>query len=114
MALFLATAMMQQSCTVETNTGLASLAPLLMVKENNKDDTLMSMLMLQMMSTGDKAVGLAQMLPFVMSMDGNADSSSNLLTMVLLSSTMGGLNTPSGHGTNFNMLLPFALKDCER
>ena len=41
-------------------------------------------------------------------------STSNLLTMVLLSSTMDGFDTPAGHGINFNMLLPFALKECER
>jgi hypothetical protein len=50
MTLFFATAMIQQSCEVHTNTGLAALAPLLMAENNNQDDTLMSLLLIQMMS----------------------------------------------------------------
>jgi len=53
------------------------------------------------------------MLPFIFMMDNNKDDASNLMTMVMLSSAMGGMNNAQGYNTNFNMLLPMALSNCK-
>lgn len=110
--LFIASSMIQRSCDVDTNQGLQNMLPLLLLDTNSKDDNLMTMLMVQMMSPNANAVGLGQMLPYIMLMNNDKDNSNNLLTMVMLSSSMGGMGSTNGYNSNFNMLLPFALKDC--
>jgi len=112
--LFVMTSMMQRSCDVDTNTGMQTMLPMLMMESDAKDDKLMMMLMMQLMSPNSDAVGLNSMLPFILLMDKDSSKMSNLLTMTMLSSSMGGMSHQNGYNTNFNMLLPFAMNDCER
>ena len=76
--------------------------PFLMMENTNEDDMLKIMLMMQTMGSGDKVVGLDLMMPYLMMLTDNENDNS-LLTMVLLSSMTGGLNTPQGivHITRF-------------
>ena len=43
----------------------------------------------------------------------DSDSDDSLLMMVLMNSMTGGLNSQSGFDSNFNMLLPILMKDCD-
>ena len=69
--------------------------PFLMMENTNEDDMLKIMLMMQTMGSGDKVVGLDLMMPYLMMLTDNENDNS-LLTMVLLASMTGGLNTPQG------------------
>ena len=75
----------------------------------------MTLLMLQIMSqnSGRSAVSTNQVLPFLIAMQDEKDEKNTMLTLVLLSASMGGMRDPRGYNSNFNMLLPFALIDCK-
>ena len=51
------------------------------------------------------------MMPLLLLDDSSDDSS--LLLMVMMNSMTGGLNSQSGFDSNFNMLLPILMKDCD-
>ena len=51
------------------------------------------------------------MMPLLLMGDGDSDDS--LLMMVMMNSMTGGLNSQSGFDSNFNMLLPILMKDCD-
>ena len=51
------------------------------------------------------------MMPLLLMGDGDSDDS--LLMMVLMNSMTGGLSSQSGFDSNFNMLLPILMKDCD-
>ena len=51
------------------------------------------------------------MMPLLLMADSDSDDS--LLMMVLMNSMTGGLNSQSGFDSNFNMLLPILMKDCD-
>ena len=51
------------------------------------------------------------MMPLLLMADSDSDDS--LLMMVLMNSMTGGLNSQSGFDSNFNMLLPLLMKDCD-
>ena len=75
----------------------------------------MTLLMIQIMSqgSGQSAVSMNQIIPFLIAMKDEKDDKNTMLTLVLMSAAMGGLQDSTGFNSNFNMLLPFALIDCE-
>merc|ERR1719454_1636320 len=102
------TSMMQKDCAHDTNSQMNMMLPLLMDDANDDSGKLMkSLLMFQMMSdpTG-AALDMNSMLPMLMMSD---DDSSETMMLVLLSSMSGA----ASYESNFNLLLPLALKDCD-
>ena len=69
--------------------------PFLMMEDAADDDMLKTMLLFQTMGSGDKGVSLDLLMPYLMMMT-DTDTDNSLLTMVLLSSMTGGLNTNQG------------------
>ena len=51
------------------------------------------------------------MMPLILM--GDSDSDDWLLMMVLMNSMTGGLSSQAGFDSNFNMLLPILMKDCD-
>ena len=91
--LFLMTNMMNQDCSSDTDSQMNMLMPMLMMgnsegSDNSTTDNLMMLMMMQ--SMGNNPVGMNMMMPFLM-MDESEDDS--LLTMVLMNSMTGGMNT---------------------
>lgn len=108
-SMFLLTSMMEKDCSHETDSQMNMLMPLLMMDDSDSTtDNLMMMLMMQTM--GNSPVQMDQMMPFFLLQDKDDDAS--LLMMVMMNSMTGGLTTQSGFDSNFNLLLPLALKDC--
>ena len=81
--------------------------PLLM-SETDSSDSLKSVLMFQMMSQGG-ALDLSSVLPILMLEDEEDSELSSTMKMLLVSSMAGAGNEES----NFNMLLPYVLAECE-
>ena len=106
-SMFLMTSMMQKDCAHDTNSQMNAMLPLLIDDaDGDSSKMLKSILMLQMMSDPTGApLDMNSILPMLMLSD---DDSSETMMLVLLSSMSGA----ASYESNFNLLLPLALKDC--
>jgi len=102
--------MIYLDCEHDTDSQMNMLMPMLMMGDS--DDSSDNLMMLMMMQTmGNSPVGMDMMMPFLMMNDNSDDNS--LMMMVMMNAMTGGMNSQGGFDTNFNMLLPLAMKECD-
>ena len=62
---------------------------------------------------GTQPINFQQIMPFMLLSDSDKSSDESLMLMVMLNSLTGGLSTETGFDSNFNMILPILMKDCD-
>jgi len=107
--LFLLTSMQQKDCVHGTDDQMSMFLPLLLTDSSSTSDSLMMMMMFN--SMGNSPIHMNHLMPLIL-MDDMADDDS-LLLMVLMNSMNGGMSTNTGFDSNFNMMLPLLLSECD-
>ena len=69
--------------------------------------------MIMMQSMGTQPINFQKIMPFMILSDSDKSSDESLMLMVMLNSLTGGLSTQTGFDSNFNMILPILMKDCD-
>ena len=100
-------------CSVDTDSQFSSMLPLLLMDENKNSTSDSLMLMMMMQSMGTQPINMQQIMPLMLMSDSDDSSDDSLMLMVMLNSMTGGMSTQTGFDSNFNMLLPILMKDCD-
>ena len=62
---------------------------------------------------GTQPFSLQQIMPLMVLSDSDEFTDESLMLMVILNSLSGSLSTQTGFDSNFNMILPILMKDCD-